>query len=1160
MQLRENFWSDYLNKLRKKDIVPDFSHINYDFDNFNIDLFKNEEYFKAVFDDFEKNKTYILKKLQSDDVKDESFVLEKDLEDYKKYIVEVNDKVFPTKSKRISKFFEIWKDESLLPDLNRPFKFSKEEFEALVRNKTFMTKKDSGEKFDRYDAFVSIEGDFYLPFYNGSNPEHMKKWNILLKFFFLTMEEYKWISLFRLKKHRRYVIEDFEVTPYAWTSICCAFEDEKIKTFVFIKRLDVPFDPFDPNETYNKYRKFIRDYHDFAFIGWNSKVYDDPIRECILKGGNPFFLNELLIGCQKDWKSYLKITFPESFKQINLNGSISLIPDKKINELSLNFFKFSNPKPYSNLNLTWKDIYIWYFNWFSKKYPDYVKEYSQWVSVNPLTLSKKQIHSFENDFQFAINHENFKYSEFSQPYKKTLGYKNSLWTWDCLQSATLKGDDANESKSLKSFISSLGASILEKRNLFHKRLSKDELVDLTIYNLKDVSFTMYFFVNKLLFNLETDWENKFFSYNYYNEHLDEIIKDPQKFGFKEHMTKKTIWVHPQNPLIKSNYQKKGFIQKEEFKTVADIIVTEKLQETHATWVSKMLTMNTTLSPKQKEDLKNAPYKYKLPEGLKYLADNYLSPEKKDIFYNRIFSKYQFSKEMTLMETFQSLASKSMGFEQFHNLKNSALVWSFGKGGVHSDIKNLIINALVYMADVRGMYPETAAKHGFYPENCNALLYDSIKSRRNDFLKPAGKFLKFLQNPSIDVDNKMRDYLYKTGDEVINKWDFLDFNIFKDVFELVFKLHPEYQNNIFNIPFEKFVNIIKVNRALMKSFAIFTQIKITIYKLINNTWYGTTGDLTNRYIFDLKVSLNITITGQLSLSLLSLMQDEDSIIFNMNTDGIFYHLEDGLSEEEKVEKLKIIKQKHEIWEKYTGYVLEYDNVDKLIQNNVNNYFYLVKDKNENLVLKNGRGGFYKDAFDINNYMTYNNDKISQNTGAAIRIALMREMGLGIPREETFKELIKLKRWDLFQLIVKKGGTFDCLIAVKDKELIELSENTLRVFPVKGGLDVKKYKIRRDDKSDPLDITINNVTYLKGSKVPGMPPSVLIYNDDISNLDSLPLELDLEFYADEVQKIKGKYYDNLLNVFEKSSVLPWLSEITQAGENVMNDFDKILDSWN
>ena len=115
----------------------------------------------------------------------------------------------------------------------------------------------------------------------------------------------------------------------------------------------------------------------------------------------------------------------------------------------------------------------------------------------------------------------------------------------------------------------------------------------------------------------------------------------------------------------------------------------------------------------------------------------------------------------------------------------------------------------------------------------------------------------------------------------------------------------------------------------------TDPKNYVFKIILNSTYGLTGD-ENSFLYDPKMTMDITINGQLSLSMLYEMLSvaiPEGIPLMQNTDG----LEMMIPNDKKDIYLKVCKE----WEYITQLALEHDEYSKMIIGDVNNYIAVYK---------------------------------------------------------------------------------------------------------------------------------------------------------------------------------------------------------------------------
>ncbi len=104
----------------------------------------------------------------------------------------------------------------------------------------------------------------------------------------------------------------------------------------------------------------------------------------------------------------------------------------------------------------------------------------------------------------------------------------------------------------------------------------------------------------------------------------------------------------------------------------------------------------------------------------------------------------------------------------------------------------------------------------------------------------------------------------------------------------------------------------------------------VYKIILNSTYGLSGD-DNSFLYDPMMTIQITINGQLLLSMLYEMLGEEiaeSVPLMQNTDGL-----EMMIPTNRVDRYMEICGR---WERLTGLTLEHERYRKLILRDVNNY--------------------------------------------------------------------------------------------------------------------------------------------------------------------------------------------------------------------------------
>lgn len=175
------------------------------------------------------------------------------------------------------------------------------------------------------------------------------------------------------------------------------------------------------------------------------------------------------------------------------------------------------------------------------------------------------------------------------------------------------------------------------------------------------------------------------------------------------------------------------------------------------------------------------------------------------------------------------------------------------------------------------------------------------------------------------------------------------------------------------------------------------------KLVCNTTYGA---MLNAYndLYDPRMGRAVCITGQLRLLELAnhLVADCPSLkIIQLNTDGIMVSLDNS-----DVDTYEAITQE---WQDRTGFELEEDFIQTIIQKDVNNYIEIPADGGE-MKIKGGyfvRGIAKAGAWNINNNATI------------VATAIIEYLAHGIPVEKTISDCQDIFA---FQLIAKAGAKY------------------------------------------------------------------------------------------------------------------------------------------
>jgi hypothetical protein len=270
------------------------------------------------------------------------------------------------------------------------------------------------------------------------------------------------------------------------------------------------------------------------------------------------------------------------------------------------------------------------------------------------------------------------------------------------------------------------------------------------------------------------------------------------------------------------------------------------------------------------------------------------------------------------------------------------------------------------------------------------------------------------------------------------------------------------------------------------------------KLILNTTFGASG---NKYL-DLYDPYMCTITCRLGQILLTALANRIYYripgikIIQSNTDGILIYIR-----RTDIDKLKDYGKE---WSDLTGIVLEYDEMSKIWQANVNNYLML-DDKNH---IKS-RGAWLQ-----HNFTRGGSPKVNPLTGFCISKAVIKFLTEGADIVESI-----LQNNNLYDFcITAKKGVYSGIVQKNpdgDVELNKCNRFVATTDQSKGQL----YKYKRVRKTD------RNKTGISWTIVANCPSHVLLLNEDIStyNFDDIKKNIDYMYYVTRaIDKLFEKTY--------------------------------------
>ena len=249
------------------------------------------------------------------------------------------------------------------------------------------------------------------------------------------------------------------------------------------------------------------------------------------------------------------------------------------------------------------------------------------------------------------------------------------------------------------------------------------------------------------------------------------------------------------------------------------------------------------------------------------------------------------------------------------------------------------------------------------------------------------------------------------------------------------------------------------------------------KLVLNTTYGA---MLNKYndLFDPLMGRSVCVSGQLFLMELA-SQYVNRIttlkLIQLNTDGIMVSLEDW--------ELPILTEINDEWQTRTGFMLEEDVIQRVIQKDVNNYIEIksdgsVKTKGGYLV----RGTSVVGAFNIN------------NNACIVATALKEYFVHGTPVEDTINGCNDIFQ---FQLIAKAGAKYREAYHLVDGKQTPV-QKVNRVYATKDERYGKLFKVKAE----------NDAT----AKIEMLPEHCIIDNDNQLTIK----DVDKTFYIEMAKK--------------------------------------------
>ena len=249
------------------------------------------------------------------------------------------------------------------------------------------------------------------------------------------------------------------------------------------------------------------------------------------------------------------------------------------------------------------------------------------------------------------------------------------------------------------------------------------------------------------------------------------------------------------------------------------------------------------------------------------------------------------------------------------------------------------------------------------------------------------------------------------------------------------------------------------------------------KLIVNTAYGV---MLNEYseLYDPLHARSVCISGQCFL--IELIQSLDELssvrLVQSNTDGIMFSVD-----RDQRESAEAIIQE---WEQRTGFEMECDVIDKVVQKDVNNYV-MITDKGS----VKCKGGYVSD---------YKGGNFKSKSVPIVHKAVVKHLLHGESVESIINSETDATQ---FQLIGKAGRTYHQTVHEVDGELVEV-QRVNRIYATSDERYGMIYKVKLNDRAEVV----------RKDKLANCPARCLIDNENTIHVN----QIDRQFYIDLAHK--------------------------------------------
>jgi len=294
------------------------------------------------------------------------------------------------------------------------------------------------------------------------------------------------------------------------------------------------------------------------------------------------------------------------------------------------------------------------------------------------------------------------------------------------------------------------------------------------------------------------------------------------------------------------------------------------------------------------------------------------------------------------------------------------------------------------------------------------------------------------------------------------------------------------------------------------------------KLVINTTYGAMLSPFND-LYDEKCGRSVCISNQLAMcELVCRLENEVSSfeILNFNTDGVMFRILES--------EMKIAEPILEEWQRRTGFELERDDVQRIVQKDVNNYVAEEGGKIKACgdYVKRWRGDDVSTENEIK-------DRLKNNDLTIVQIALVERLLHDVPVEVTIGNC---QNPFYFQQIAKFGSSYASAFHEVDGERVPV-QKVNRVYAT----------------SDPRFGTVKKVKPTgEAQRIANLPDHCIIDNENRITIE----QIDKQFYIDMANERVGQYLHGKKAKKKSTTIGGQLSMAEIAKKDTRNVYERLL----